>query len=331
MRAGNNNLENLPPEIAQLQALKDLDVVNNNLRFLPAEMTTMTLTNLNVHTNPWYPDPAKIAPQGDGPRAMDGSTRVHFRVPPLRELVLRYLLTPSANQQRPPVPSQPSSTTTSTASVSTSAARPSTTTTLEDCFQLPLQEGALTPTDAALLARLAPSAVSAPRRHAFSRATTSAPSAGLFSSSSSSCAPSKSEQDRECAVRRGRGAGGREEEGEGTAPATTVTQDQKSSGRCPSPRHAQVSGPWAWARLGPPFVLPAEERYTWVGVLAGVRVGETTGGVPLLWRGCGRGCLDFLDGGEDAVVPARAPENDTGGQGGRDDGGDDTSIMLTDD
>jgi len=294
----------------------------------------MTLTNLNVHTNPWHPDPAKTAPQDAGPGAVDGSTRVHFRVPPLREVVLRYLLKPSANQRHLPALSQPSTTTTttSTATVTASAARQSTTTTLEDCFQLPLQEGALTPTDAALLARLAPSAVSAPRRHAFSRATTSAPGAGLFSSSSSSCA-SERERERECAIRRGGGGAGGREGGEGVAPMTTVTQEQeqKSSGRCPSPRHAQVSvsGPWPWARLGPPFVLPAEERYTWVGELAGVRVGETTGGVPLLWRGCGRGCLDFLDGDEGAVAPAGAPENDAGGRDERTDGGDD--IMLTDD
>ena len=31
----------------------------------------------------------------------------------------------------------------------------------------------------------------------------------------------------------------------------------------------------------------AEERYTWVTELA-VHVGETTAGVPLQWRGCGR-------------------------------------------
>ncbi|KAH9954662.1 hypothetical protein BC827DRAFT_1241677 [Russula dissimulans] len=320
----NNNLEDLPPEIAQLQALKDLDVVNNNLRFLPAEMTTMTLTNFNVHTNPWHPDPAKAAPQ-DGPRAVDGSTRVHFRVPPLREVVLRYLLTPSASQRGcPPTPRM--TTTSSTAS----AARQSTTTTLEDCFQLPLQEGALTPTDAALLARLAPSAVSAPRRHAFSRATTSAPGAGLFSSSAS--ASSKSEREREFGIRETREGGGRGE-GEGAAPARTVTQEQeqgqKSSGRCPSPRHALAGGPWAWARVGPPFVLPAEERYTWVSELAGVRVGETTGGVPLLWRGCGRGCLNFLDEGEGAVAPAAgAPAENDSGRNGRDDGGD---VMLMDD
>ena len=50
----------------------------------------------------------------------------------------------------------------------------------------------------------------------------------------------------------------------------------------------------------------AEEWYTWVIELAGVRVGEITGSVPLLWRGWGRGCLDFLDGvGTNA--PAVAP------------------------
>jgi hypothetical protein len=281
---GNNSLEDLPPEIAQLQALKDLDVVNNNLRFLPAEMTTMTLTNLNVHTNPWYADPAHTTslPQ----HAPDGATRVHFRVPPLREVVLRYLLTPSANQQ-------PSLAPTSTSTTMT-VARARQPTTLEDRFQLPLQEGTLTPADAALFARLAPVAVSAPPRHAFSRATTSGPSAGLFSSSTLS----KSNAERP------------------TNTQEHQPDEQKGSGRCPSPRHcdagSHVTGPWPWARLGPPFVLPAEERHSWVNELAGVRVGETTGGVPLLWRGCGPGCLDFLDGGKagSALGEAQKEKND---------------------
>jgi hypothetical protein len=52
---------------------------------------------------------------------------------------------------------------------------------------------------------------------------------------------------------------------------------------CPSPQHdgdRQV------------FVRHAEERYTWERVVAGVSVG---GAVPVLWRGCQWGCLDFLD------------------------------------
>ncbi len=37
----------------------------------------------------------------------------------------------------------------------------------------------------------------------------------------------------------------------------------------------------------------AEERFTWEDVVAGVNTGEPFG-VPLLWRGCSKGCLDFL-------------------------------------
>ena len=298
LRAGNNSLDYLPPEIAQLQALKDLDVVNNNLRFLPAEMTTMTLTNLNVHTNPWYPDPCNTAVLQYASEPMDGATRVHFHVPPLREVVLRYLLTPSANQQRLLAPSPPTSPITT---ITTALARQPTT--LEDRFQLPLQEGALTPADAALLARLAPAAVSAPRRHAFfSRSTTSAPGAGLFSNPSSTLPPKA----------------GRESSTHCASAATTLEDEQKScSGRCPSPRHnygtpsVAAAQPWPWPRLGPPFVMPAEERYTWVTELAGVRVGETTGGVPVLWRGCGRGCLDFLDkGNTSTAAPIGEPKDE---------------------
>jgi hypothetical protein len=278
---GNNSLECLPPEIAQLYALKDLDVVNNNLRFLPAEMTSMTLTNLKVHTNPWHPDPANPATR-DAPKAVDSTTRVHFCVPPLREVVLRYLLTPSTNQRRLLAPT---------------TARAQQPTTLEDCFQLPLQEGALTPADAALFARVAPAAVSAPRRHAFSRATTSGAGASMLFPSASQL-PKYERLERSCSSHDGAG--------------DTVIQeqhDQKSFGRCPSPRHSSgaAQATKTWMSLGPPFVLPAEERYTWVTELAGVRVGETTGGVPLLWRGCGRGCLDFLDG-VGATSPASAAE-----------------------
>ena len=272
----------------------------------------MTLTNLNVHTNPWYPDPAHTTslPQ-DAP---DGMTRVHFRVPPLREVVLRYLLTPSPNQQGFLAPTvAPTTTATATTSTTVVPCVRQSTTTLEESFQLPLQEGALTPSDAALLARLAPAAVSAPRRHAFSRATTSGPGAALFSSSMTATTKPTRRGDAAGDAAVDANATMREEERQ-------PPHEQKSSGRCPSPRHcgaaaataAQVAGPssWPWARLGPPFVLPAEERYTWVSELAGVRVGETTGGVPLLWRGCGPGCLDFLvdEGSKTVGAPAGAAQ-----------------------
>jgi hypothetical protein len=241
----------------------------------------MPFTNLKVHTNPWYPDPANPTAR-DVSAAVDAATHAHFRVPPLREMILRYLLTPSSTNQQLTLASHPAA-----AATMTSARTRFQPTTLEDRFQLPLQDGALSPADAALLARVAPAAVSAPRRHAFSRATTT--SAGMFSPSHV-----KTETAR----------------GSRAAAAAGAAQEQKCFGRCPSPRHCSIASPpptpaegssvgsraaMAWARLGPPFVMPAEERYTWVTEIAGVRVGETTGGVPLLWRGCGRGCLGFLD------------------------------------
>lgn len=68
-------------------------------------------------------------------------------------------------------------------------------------------------------------------------------------------------------------------------------QTQPGIGSCPNPAHR-----------GAAFVHHAEERFTWEHVIAGCTVGGSNGvfrepvGVPVMWRGCSRGCLDFLDG-----------------------------------
>ncbi|TFY67397.1 hypothetical protein EVG20_g3959 [Dentipellis fragilis] len=53
---------------------------------------------------------------------------------------------------------------------------------------------------------------------------------------------------------------------------------------------------------GAPFVQHMEERVVWVSRLAGVNIGAP---VPLLWRGCGVGCLDFLEDGQVQEDPAQ--------------------------
>ena len=53
-------------------------------------------------------------------------------------------------------------------------------------------------------------------------------------------------------------------------------------GRCPNPSHR---GP------RPVFVHPVEVRYTWETKIAGIDLGMPA---PMRWRGCSRGCLDFL-------------------------------------
>ncbi|KAF8817536.1 hypothetical protein BYT27DRAFT_7074476 [Phlegmacium glaucopus] len=53
-------------------------------------------------------------------------------------------------------------------------------------------------------------------------------------------------------------------------------------GTCPNPEHGQGKSV---------FVMHAEQRFTWERKIAGLDVG---GAVPVRWRGCQRGCLDFL-------------------------------------
>lgn len=69
-----------------------------------------------------------------------------------------------------------------------------------------------------------------------------------------------------------------------TEGTTREKQDQVTGiGRCPNPVHGRNKSV---------FVRHVEERFTWVDSIAGIRLG---GLAPLRWRGCGRGCLDFLN------------------------------------
>jgi len=53
----------------------------------------------------------------------------------------------------------------------------------------------------------------------------------------------------------------------------------------------------------PVFSTPVEERMEWVGVVAGVHVAENPAAwIPVLWRGCSKGCLAFLEENEEGKV-----------------------------
>ncbi|KAL5492297.1 hypothetical protein ACEPAI_3744 [Sanghuangporus weigelae] len=60
---------------------------------------------------------------------------------------------------------------------------------------------------------------------------------------------------------------------------------------CPSPRHLDVVG-GRYRR--PAFVNHSEERLSWEKRIAGQPVGGETG-IPVRWRGCSAGCLEYLD------------------------------------
>ncbi|KAF9563977.1 L domain-like protein [Agrocybe pediades] len=73
-------------------------------------------------------------------------------------------------------------------------------------------------------------------------------------------------------------------------------------GRCPNPAHGTDK---------PIFVQHAEERYSWEKTIANILQGEKA---PLLWRGCQRGCLDFLGpqpSSSDAPAQGCANQDDT--------------------
>ncbi|KAF5369941.1 hypothetical protein D9758_001295 [Tetrapyrgos nigripes] len=89
----------------------------------------------------------------------------------------------------------------------------------------------------------------------------------------------------------------------------TTYRDVTGLSCCPSPRHgAELSR----------FVMHAEEKFTWENTIAGV---SGLGQIPLRWRGCQLGCLDFLDGsGDERLKVAPAMSNDDNTFGGVDDG-----------
>ena len=82
--------------------------------------------------------------------------------------------------------------------------------------------------------------------------------------------------------------------------ASTPDVEEPSPGLsvCPSPVHRAPDGGWVGGRV-PVYVRHAEERFTWEREIAGTDVKAECGGagVPVQWRGCLRGCLDFLDPG----------------------------------
>ncbi|KZT52990.1 hypothetical protein CALCODRAFT_557762 [Calocera cornea HHB12733] len=61
---------------------------------------------------------------------------------------------------------------------------------------------------------------------------------------------------------------------------------------CPNLGHVEEDGGDVW------FVEPAEERIQWLTDIAGVHM---DGAVPVLWKGCSIGCLDFLESEQNRV------------------------------
>ncbi|KAI1784765.1 hypothetical protein LXA43DRAFT_901051 [Ganoderma leucocontextum] len=298
-----NELTFVPPQIAQLTALQELNLAQNKLRWLPAEMLGMRLTKLTVSGNPWLPPPL-LPQQAYPPTSGSAETRrpvsdtiVRFTIPPLSEICLRILLTPSKPAMQPSLTHSAILPPASTSSTSASSSRHAHTvpepppdtpaqqlTVLEARYALPLSEDDhYSPALLTTLRVCVPAAVARPaesEHHGRAKVKVRRDDARRDVHSGRSCSPPRAPaRDREDS----------KEEDEDVFSAPRVVEEEMTGvSKCPSPVHRAGNGV---------FVRHAEERWTWEEVVAGVHVGAESGGggVPVRWRGCSRGCLAFLD------------------------------------
>ncbi|PIL25484.1 hypothetical protein GSI_13374 [Ganoderma sinense ZZ0214-1] len=299
---------------------------------LSMRLTKLTVSG-NPWLSPPPPPPQQAgAPTPDSAdrRRPVSDTVVRFVVPPLSEICLRILLAPSKTQSQPsPSPthsSMPPPGSASTPSAGSSSRpsppsqpdpRPRQLTVLEARYALPLSEDDhYSPALLQTLRACVPAAVARPcpseferhgRPHAKVRRVESDGRGDVYAARSLGLGPPRREA-------RGREKG---EDGDGdgdvfAAPRVVALststlreegeeeeEDVTGVSECPSPAHRASHGVRERAPVYV-YVRHAEERWTWEEVVAGVRVGaeDSAGGgrgVPVRWRGCGRGCLAFLD------------------------------------
>src|ERR1700722_4147815 len=254
---GANQLTFLPPEIVRLTSLRELNVSSNKLQYLPSEMLSMRLTQLNLHPNPFSIRPPTLPRVHTETRQSDRSISPSIhplpRVIPLIELCFRVLLSRYMSEEQeqrtkdnPGIPELKS-------------------TVLAARYPLPLTGWRIPPPLEEVLDTCAPGSIPI--------------------SASSRCIDYHSRLADDHGI--------------------------TGLGVCPSPQHG------AHKEV---FVRHAEERYTWERIVAGVNVG---GAVPVLWRGCQWGCLDFLD------VPDVAEQHEVSGSadGSKMDAGDVVNLV----
>lgn len=238
LHVGANALTEIPPQIGQLKKLRELNIGNNQLKYLPAEILGLRLNNLTIDPNPFLPYP--------GTRTTPTTYKFEPRtIIPLLELCLRGLLSPCTDAQS-------DSTCPSTRSTSKTQK-----TWLSEKYDMPLSNEFLKNIPAPILE--------------------------ILSACAPDCVPSVLSPNvtpQASPMRKRRLAVARSQK---RIPCVST---------CTSPSHLLVGDYDAYRR--PVFVSHAEERFTWEKNVAGQTVGGLYG-VPILWRGCSYGCLDYLD------------------------------------
>ncbi|KAI0825577.1 hypothetical protein BC629DRAFT_1602328 [Irpex lacteus] len=309
----NNSLTHIPPQIALLTNLRELNVARNKLKYLPAEMLEMTLDVLVVDHNPWLTPPTSAdgepassssrtalplpnntaqPPQREATAttanrtAIVSGTTVNYKIPSLTEFCLRVLLAPFDQRSSNPPPST-SLHDTPLHTHSHQGTRPRTR--LEALYELPLPHIDHYPDKVVKALRACvPAAVNKPQAHVQASPAKRARRSSTRSQLSDVFGPTVRDED--------------DDEGDD---AEVEEETHSGIGTCMSPVHAL-------RHARPVFVDPAEQRFEWVRTVAGRAVHED---VPVLWRGCMRGCLDFLDASDLHSHNRSQAEEEEGGEG----------------
>lgn len=286
---GNNNITYLPPQIAQLTELVELNVAHNKLRFIPAELLSMKkLKKPFLFPNPYLLQPAQPAPPSTptatlGPTAPPESptASIHAkivsktqsipdeRVPSLTELCLRALLSPPIDVDVGGDDASASVLPSSQFSQSTSSRVK---TRLEQTYELPLATGAnsrgISNSLRGILGVCVPGSILVERDSTSTVVASQGPRHNGYAHDGDILA--------------------------NDADAATLEDESRiitGTGVCPNPAHGLIPSV---------FVHHAEERFTWE---TSTPVVATLGGaVAVRWRGCMRGCLDFLEPARSKVV-----------------------------
>ncbi|KAJ3931683.1 MAG: hypothetical protein NXY57DRAFT_1006319 [Lentinula lateritia] len=304
-----NKLAFLPPEIVFLASLKELNVANNKLAYLPAEMLGMTLSKLSVQPNPFISPPLSLLSEtrsfrrtltrsktsksrlGQAVPRLTSPVKLIFKngVPSLFELCLRAFTTTSnsnyfnpfsslsaANTSFPsftpsptetfnsPTPNQtPTKNTpgTTISSISPHVRRPK----IELIYDLPPESTSfLPPSVQRRLHYAVPGSVK-----------------GYSSDDEYGNRCQSQDRDHHSSLT------------DTNSNFISDLDEVTGVGFCPSPRHRHHGPNGLTSSL---CYQHTEERFTWESTIAGV---ENLGEIPVRWRGCLKGCLGFLDVGDE--------------------------------
>lgn len=316
---GDNQIEYLPPSICCLTSLKELNLSNNKLQYLPAEILQLSLDSLRLVSNPFLKTPEQKTPEQDRLPSSDREASSQPRrvlgprtrrwpdqgpVPHLHEIAYRVLLSPMGpaagqalnwqmydvdewfgSKARGPKYQEVFEVLKAATAAEYNAPRhkesPSDMETLNFSRHCP-QNAISTLTPLLTAASCFPHTCPSPAHRPYRR---------VFARSATSQIYVGEERSFNDTYRTGSSTAGRVHLAH-SFPSTSSEVRSPTSG---SPAT---------------YLSHAEEQIEWVSQIGGVKF-PLSDRIPVLWRGCSNGCLSFLDDDGEGSQTFKAPPRTT--------------------